>query len=143
MTRTEREALFARCFIYIAKMNMATGWFFNSEPSLIRRENMKEWLLWALFGCNLDGLREEWFDEIEGYLKRLEAYMGRNFEDGWSATAKCMRLTLDPVVMLHRPLLWYTVSNVNTTSSTLHIQSGSVPAHLSNAVQQCYCFESL
>lgn len=104
---------------------------------------MKEWLLWALFGCNLDGLREEWVDEIEGYLKRLEAYMGRKFEDGWSATAKCMRLTLDPVIMLHRPLLWYTVSNVNTTSSTLHPQSGSVPAHLSNAVQQCYCFESL
>lgn len=95
-------------------MNMATGWFFNSEASLIKRDNIKEWLLWALFGCNLDGLREEWIDEIEGYIRRLEAYMGNKFDDGWSATAKCMRLTLDPVIMLHRPLLWYTVSTYHS-----------------------------
>lgn len=91
-------------------MNMATGWFFNSKSYLIKRENAKEWLLWALFGCNLDDMREEWADEIEGYLRRLEAYMGSKFEDGWNAAAKCMRLTLDPVVMLHRPLIWYAVS---------------------------------
>ncbi|KZT69894.1 hypothetical protein DAEQUDRAFT_668977 [Daedalea quercina L-15889] len=109
LTRKEREALFARCFIYIARMNMATGWFFGSEASLIKRENMKEWLLWALFDCNLDGLREEWMDELEGYLRRLEAYMGSKIEDGWCEAARCMRLTLDPVVMLHRPLAWYTI----------------------------------
>ncbi|KAH9832839.1 uncharacterized protein C8Q71DRAFT_775203 [Rhodofomes roseus] len=109
LTRKEREKLFSNCFVYIAKMNMASGWFFGSETSLIKRENMREWLLWALFGCNRENGRPEWNDEIEGYLAKLEDYTGSPFEDGWSETAKCMRLTLDPVVMLHRPLVWYAI----------------------------------
>ncbi|CCM05133.1 uncharacterized protein FIBRA_07341 [Fibroporia radiculosa] len=100
---------------------MATGWFFHSDSQFIKRENMKEWLMWAFFGSNYGDLRQEWVEELEGYLTRVEEYLGCKLEDGWSDTAKCMRSTLDPVVTVHRPLIWYTiVALVDTiTCSTL------------------------
>ncbi|KAH9917611.1 Alpha/Beta hydrolase protein [Fomitopsis serialis] len=121
LSRKEREALFEKCFGYIAKMNMATGWFFGGDASLIKRENMREWLLWALFGCNRDSARPEWDDEIEGYLAMLENYMGKPLEGGWSEVARCMRLTLDPVVMLHRPLVWYAIVGLVDTVTCVRL----------------------
>lgn len=53
---------------------------------------------------------EEWEEELEGYVKIVERLMGRELEDGLNEEIKCIKVTLDPVVSLHRPLLWYTVS---------------------------------
>ncbi|KAH9931897.1 uncharacterized protein B0H18DRAFT_988515, partial [Fomitopsis serialis] len=121
LSRKEREALFGKCFVYIAQMNMASGWFFGGDVSLIKRENMREWLLWALFGCNRGSARPEWDDEIEGYLAILDNYVGKPLEDGWSEAARCMRLTLDPVVMLHRPLVWYMIVGLLDTVTCVRL----------------------
>lgn len=104
---------------------MATGWFFNSPAASIKRDNMKEWLLWALFSTNRDGQKEEWTEELEGYLTRLEEYMGRKLERGWNSGAKCMKLTLDPVVMVHRPLVWYTVCYITGRTSGFKLTTSS------------------
>ena len=53
---------------------------------------------------------EEWEDEIVEYLAAVEKALGQALPDGYNKDAPCMRLTLDPVPMLHRPLLWYLVS---------------------------------
>lgn len=71
---------------------------------------MAEWLLWALFGSHLDGLQEEWKEELETYLSRMEQLIGCKFSVGHEEAVKCMKNTLDPVDAVHRPLLWYAVS---------------------------------
>ena len=53
---------------------------------------------------------EEWEDETVEYLAAVEKALGQALPDGYNKDAPCMRLTLDPVPMLHRPLLWYLVS---------------------------------
>lgn len=70
---------------------------------------MIEWLLWALFSPHPNGLQEEWEDELHEYVHRLEELMGRELETGWDEQVRSMRITLDPVISLHRPLLWYMV----------------------------------
>lgn len=110
MSRAERQALFSRCFVRIRDAERATGWFYLSPPSSIRRDNVVEWLLWALFSSSRDASLGEWEEELEGYIKSIERLMGRKLENGGNERVKCMKVTMDPVVSLHRPLLWYIVS---------------------------------
>ena len=111
--------MFANCFARVRDTEIATGWFFSAPPSGIKRENMIEWLLWAVFGSQREGLKEEWADEIEGYIRNIEKLLGRKLEEGWDQTLRCMKVSLDPVDMVHRPLLWYLVSIVSIF--TLHL----------------------
>ena len=48
-------------------------------------------------------------EEIEEYIGEMEKLLGRKLEAG-RGNAKCLRLTLDKVDMLHRSLMWYLVS---------------------------------
>jgi hypothetical protein len=84
------------------------GWFLDTD---VKRENVMSWIYWAIFSCNGVDAEPEWQAEAEEYLVAIERRFGRKFEDGHNGTAKSMRLTLDPVLMIHRPLLWYAVSN--------------------------------
>ncbi|KAI0771077.1 Alpha/Beta hydrolase protein [Trametes elegans] len=106
-SRAEREALFAKCFARVRDSEMASGWFFCARPDGIKRDNMVEWLLWALFGSHREGLQEEWAEELQGYLQKMDSLLGREMEEGWDNTVRCMKITLDPVHAIHRPLLWY------------------------------------
>ena len=53
----------------------------------------------------------EWEEELEEYLSMVEVIIGRKLAPGYNAEARCMRLTIDNVSMLHRPLIWYLVSH--------------------------------
>lgn len=101
--------MFAKCFSSIHDTDRATGWFLSAPVGEISRENVVEWLLWALFHADRDGFLSEWEGELEQYIKMLEHLMGRELNDGWNTAVRCMKVTLDPVVSLHRPLLWYMV----------------------------------
>lgn len=84
------------------------GWF--RSPSNVKREDVREWLLWALFASEpSDALLDEWHDELEGYIKTIETTLGTKFEEGRTGKAESMRLPFDPVQMIHRPLVWYAV----------------------------------
>ena len=89
---------------------MATGWFFSADSVLIKRDNMVDWLLWAIFGTHRDGLQDEWAAEIEGYLHDIEQLFGHKMDHGRTHTVDSMKVSLDPVYTVHRPLLWYLVS---------------------------------
>jgi hypothetical protein len=109
LTREERQALFAKCFARVRDTDLATGWFYFSPPHAIRRDNVVEWILWALFSSRRSEALDEWGEEIEGYIHLMEKLMGRKLEPGWNEEIKCMKVTIDPVFSLHRPLLWYSV----------------------------------
>lgn len=114
LSRLERQRLF----------NMAHGslpdaegyvskWFCGAPLSEIKRENAKEFFCWAFMSQGVWGPQEE--EELDGYVDILEREMGRKLEPGWGS-AVALRLTLDPIEMKHRPLLWYLVSLLRGTS---------------------------
>lgn len=73
---------------------------------------MREWLLWAFFHAEVHEAREEWREEIDGYLAAVEEYTGQPLEKGTVATSRGMRVTMDTVPMVYRPLIWYGVSGI-------------------------------
>ena len=81
-------------------------WFGEAPLSEIRRENVKEFLCWAFLDKAVWGPAEE--EELEGYCDKVEEMLGRKLEPGRGIAAP-LRLTIDPVNMLHRPLLWYLI----------------------------------
>ena len=77
--------------------------------SAIKRENVEEWLRWAFL--NTGKADPAHVDEVEGYVKSLEASTGTIFGPGRALNVKSLRLTLDRVNALHRSLVWYVVSH--------------------------------
>ncbi|KAH7921054.1 hypothetical protein BV22DRAFT_756505 [Leucogyrophana mollusca] len=106
LSREERRALFEKCANYLTSADYPSGWFFSLK---FKRQNLAEWLLWALFSTTPDHCLHEWEEELAGYITAVENVLGRGLEPGHSAEARCMRLTFDPVVMLHRPFIWYMI----------------------------------
>ncbi|TFK44047.1 hypothetical protein BDQ12DRAFT_717235 [Crucibulum laeve] len=59
-----------------------------------------------------------WKDKLDEYVDRIENIMDKKLEEGSDERVKSMRVTVDPVVMLHRPLLWYfIVATVDSMTS--------------------------
>ncbi|KAJ3871472.1 hypothetical protein F5051DRAFT_362537 [Lentinula edodes] len=106
LTRAQRHALFLRCSKPIAGSRYPLGWF--TSPN-IKRQNVVEWILWALFSATPETAQESWEEEIEEYVKKVEELLGMKLEQGRVDATSALRLTLDPVKMVHRPLIWYLV----------------------------------
>jgi hypothetical protein len=100
--------LFERCLAYVSGDVYPQRWFLSSTD--IRRENLMDWIFWAIFYTDVAHAAPEWFDEARGYVAAIEAALGHQLEEGRNGDVRSMRPTLDPVVMLHRPLIWYGVS---------------------------------
>lgn len=122
LSRPEREELFRRCSTHKTVSPYPLGWFLQPE---IKRENVIEWLLWALFSSRREEAPEEWNEELDQYVDRLEEMLDTKFEEGRNDKVQSMRLPFDPVLMVHRPLFWYTVS-ASKASSDISCLSYSV-----------------
>ncbi|KAM3084070.1 hypothetical protein ACMFMG_001822 [Clarireedia jacksonii] len=104
-SRAEREELFRNCTDNIIDPEgYLQKWFLGADIREIRRDNIKEFFLWAFF--NRGGPPGADDEELEGYITILEEQLGREIPQG-RGNAKCLRLTLDEVVMSHRSLTWY------------------------------------
>jgi hypothetical protein len=109
MSRAEREALFHKCADTMTSQSI-TGWFLRSPGRKIWRNNVVDWLLWALFSARTtEGIRE-WEEELDYYTTMMSQYVGYPLITGTDSEMQCLRLTMDPVYMLHRPFVWYMVS---------------------------------
>ncbi|KAF8163801.1 hypothetical protein B0H34DRAFT_697014 [Crassisporium funariophilum] len=116
LSRDERHHIFIKC-VAAGKTHPSseapypTGWFLPQD-STPKREDAVDWLLWALFSTTRDEApMEEYQAEIDGYIEEIEKLLGKSLEHGHSKDegVRSMRITLDPVVMLHRPLVWYCI----------------------------------
>ena len=114
MSREERRRIFAKCIAAehtssITPYPYPTGWFLPKN-TIPKRDDVIDWLLWALFsGTRSDGLVEDHKEEIDGYIEEIEKNLGTRLELGTGTGVRSLRITLDPVTMLHRPLIWYSV----------------------------------
>lgn len=89
------------------------GWFLPQDTPPLR-DDVIDWLLWALFSSSRDEINlDDHKEELDGYIREIETYHnqplveGRSHEKGLYS----MRITVDPVGMSHRPLVWYMVSS--------------------------------
>lgn len=106
---TERKELFHLCNDNIPDLeSYLKKWCLGAPPEEIKRENVKDFFLWAFF--NRSGPPGDDDEELEEYIAATEKHLGRKIEPG-KGDAQCLRLTLDKVDMLHRSLLWYSVSS--------------------------------
>ena len=85
-------------------------------------------MIWALFAS--ETMQPEWEEEVDGYVREAENILGRRLEAGHSEEAKSLRLTFDPVVTLHRPIL------VSTSRFIRHCHD--VLTHLADRLQSGY-----
>lgn len=106
-SREERRELYQLCNDNIADPEAyLRNWFLGADSQDIKRENVKEFFLWAFF--NRGGPPGDDEEELEEYVCLLEKLLGRPIQEG-RGKAKALRLTIDQVDMLHRSLIWYLV----------------------------------
>lgn len=115
--RQDRRELFLRCHETIPDPDLyLRKWFRDAPADDIKRENVKDFFRWAFLNT---GDADPAFDEeLEDYASRMERLLGRRLEPG-RGNAKCLRLTLDKVEMLHRSLTWYMVSTTRCPGTAL------------------------
>jgi hypothetical protein len=108
LSRESRRELFRRCYESIPDPERyLQRWFMGAQLSDIKRENLKEFLRWAYLNKReVDPADDE---ELEEYIGGMEKLLGRSIQPG-RGSAKCLRLTLEKIDMLHRSLVWYLVS---------------------------------
>jgi hypothetical protein len=108
LSKPDRKNLFSLCHENIpdgeAYLNK---WFLGAPAEEIKRENLKEFFLWAFF--NRGGLPGDDDEELEEYIAQTEELLGREIAPG-RGNATSLRLTLDRVDMMHHTLVWYSVS---------------------------------
>lgn len=115
-SREERRDLFNLCHDNVSDPEgYFTKWFEGSDISEIKRDNLKEFFLWAFF--NRGGPPGDDDEELEEYISAAEKLLGIQLEPG-RGTARALRLTLDRVDMLHRSLTWYSVRSLALFPST-------------------------
>ena len=111
--REDRRKLFWRCHSSIPDpVQYLRKWFRDAPAAEIKRENVKDFFRWAFL--NTGEPNPAYDEELEEYVGEMEKLLGRKFEPG-RGNAKCLRLTLDKVEMLHRSLTWYLVSFYSDT----------------------------
>lgn len=107
LSEKERRTLFDRCTANIPDHEAyLRKWMLGARSEEIKRENIKDFFLWAFF--DRDGPPGDDDAELEDYIADTEKHLGRKIEPG-RGSAKCLRLTIDKADMLHRSLLWYFV----------------------------------
>ncbi|KAE9582193.1 hypothetical protein CGMCC3_g1922 [Colletotrichum fructicola] len=81
-------------------------WHCNAQLGDIRRENVKDWLMWALF--DKQGSPGEHDAELEEYIEDAEERAGVTIKKGYGDSTP-MRLSFDPIDIRHRSLLFYLI----------------------------------
>lgn len=107
LCRDERRAFFHKCLSTVPDLRRFLLLWSNNKPSEIKRENVKEWLCWALLNKRYWVKDED--EELDEYVSEVEQVLGRSFPPG-RGPATSLRLTIDGFTTLHRPLLYYIVS---------------------------------
>jgi len=87
-----------------------TGWFHRAPLNTLCRDNLSEFLSWAFFDLSSAPTPSSpEGQELRRYIDLVEKHSGHILPEGYNANIKSQRLTIDPVRMSHRSLLWYSI----------------------------------
>jgi pimeloyl-ACP methyl ester carboxylesterase len=82
------------------------GWFFNTPIEHISRSDVMKWIAGMCFNKHPETLNESETSQAHKLIDFLETGMGHRFPCTYNGT-KTMLLTLDPIEMMPRPLIFY------------------------------------
>lgn len=107
LMREERQQLFYKSLFVTSDIEQdVKRWTGCACLEDLRRENVKEWLLWVLF--DKEGQPGEDEEELEEYVNAIEEALGRNIKPGCGSTMS-MRFGFRRFDVSHRSLLYYLV----------------------------------
>ncbi|KAH6871131.1 hypothetical protein B0T10DRAFT_523209 [Thelonectria olida] len=125
--RADRRKLFLQCHNNIPDpAQYLIKWFRNAPAPEIKRDNVKDFFRWAFL--NTGEYDPAYDEELEEYTQEIEKLLGRKLEPG-RGNAKCLRLTLDKVEMLHRSLTWYLCVFIVDTIASISLRYNSFNFH--------------
>jgi hypothetical protein len=108
LPRSMREQLYYKCLDHVPDTEQyLRKWLRKAPMDDIRRENVKDWILWAIF--NREGRPGSDNEELEDYIAAAEDKAEITVKYG-VGEASPIRLDFEPVVTSHRSLLFYIVS---------------------------------
>ncbi|KAK1566272.1 uncharacterized protein LY79DRAFT_584884 [Colletotrichum navitas] len=125
MSRAQRARLFHKALSLVPDgEEFVRKWMLNAHMEDIRRDNLKDWLFWALFEQDTMVSRptKDADQEIEQYIDDAEEKLGIKLSPG-RGDAEALRLMFDPVIIQHRSLLYYLIIWLLDTLMTLYLLS--------------------
>lgn len=93
------------------------SWFFFAPIEDIHEDNVREWLAWAFAGRKLDDAKQDkkCIQLIDEGLEMVKLGLNwPNVKPGYNPKVRAIRLTLDPIRVISRPLGFYVVTNYVT-----------------------------
>ncbi|KAK4445554.1 hypothetical protein QBC34DRAFT_163122 [Podospora aff. communis PSN243] len=137
LTRDERRSLFERCIANIPNLERYLGlWFLGANPSEIKRDNVRDFLLWAFF--DRDGIQPAPYsddeticsheEELDAYIHRSETLLGRTLPPGRGAAIP-LRLTLDPIDTCYHSVIWYLIIALLDLTTHAHLRLAGFTHH--------------
>ncbi|KAF8259394.1 Alpha/Beta hydrolase protein [Lactarius quietus] len=120
MSRAERDALFYKCANSMTPESI-TNWFLRAPGQRVLRDNVADWLLWALFSARSTEDLREWEEELDSYISVMGDYVGYPIGRGSNLDMQCLRPTMDPVHTVHRPFIWYMIVCLVDTSVSISL----------------------
>lgn len=116
--RQKRRELFDACRRTIQDHEpYLSKWFQKGPLSEVKRDNLKDFFCWAFLNKGAQSLLDD--EELDEYVCKFEKGLGRELEAG-KGTAVPLRLTVNEVKMMHRPLLWYLVGSFLLPTEETH-----------------------
>ncbi|KAI0015422.1 hypothetical protein F4780DRAFT_86144 [Xylariomycetidae sp. FL0641] len=109
LTRSARRALFQRTMAQVTDArSYLQGWFMGASEDEIRRENVRDFLMWAFFDQRPGAESAEESAELDEYLSSVEERLGYALKPG-RGSAQSLRLTFDDVETRYRSVIWYVI----------------------------------
>lgn len=108
-----------------------SGWFLNAPVSAIRRENMHEFLAYALLHRNYGELSEEKREAVRGFVRKVETEWGLRFGEGFEPSVKFMAHTREPLRTFHHPLAMYAWAHFVSVGTSVALSAMGFTQHTS------------
>ncbi|KAF2443170.1 hypothetical protein P171DRAFT_522791 [Karstenula rhodostoma CBS 690.94] len=123
LNRKQRQDLWVRSLAVTPDIELyVKKWMCGASLEDLRRENLKEWLLWALF--DRQGPPGDDDDELEEYVEAVEEMLGKNIRPGWGP-GTCLRPNFRKFSVSHRSLTYYMlVGTIDFWTSMILLISG-------------------
>ncbi|KAI9094409.1 hypothetical protein DFS34DRAFT_629324 [Phlyctochytrium arcticum] len=94
----------------LAIQKVVSGWFFGAPLDEIHAENLHSWVAWAFLDEDYDTLNEQDQNQVADLSSMIEKRLGAPLKPGRNPNVKCVRICIDPVMVKHRPLVYYVVT---------------------------------
>ena len=118
----DRAAIFQRCLDNIPDPERYLSlWALGADINDIKRDNVREFLLWAFF--DTEDATPEIEDELETYIAKTEEQLGRPLAPG-RGPARHFRLTFDQVPTRFRSVVWYLIVGLVDSATHCHMLWG-------------------